>query len=189
MNLSLLYYDIVCYILAVCTFLLCFVYIILWWDFSGRGIVSFNSESQTVEFMWTMIPTMVVLVLCALNIKFIVGDLGCFTNETVKVIGHQWYWSYEFEDGQYSSYVTKSGFSVDKPLRLNYGLFYSLIVTSADVIHSFSVPSLNLKMDAIPGRLNYLLFCPSQHGVFVGYCAELCGVNHSIMPIVIEVIS
>lgn len=188
MKLSLLYYDIVCYILAVCRFLLCFVYFMLRWNLFRKGVFKISSENQRVEFIWTVIPTLVVLVLCALNVKFIVGDLGCLTMETVKVIGHQWYWTYEFKDGQYNSYVTKCGFSVDKPLRLNYGTPYSLIVTSADVIHSFSVPSLNLKMDAIPGRLNYLFFCPSQHGSFVGYCAELCGVNHSIMPIVIEVV-
>ncbi|VDD78924.1 unnamed protein product [Mesocestoides corti] len=69
-----------------------------------------------------------------------------------------------------------------------YGLPYHLVVTSADVIHSFSVPSLNLKMDAIPGRLKHLFFSPSQHGVFLGYCAELCGVKHRVMPIVIEVV-
>lgn len=188
MKLSLLYYDIVCYILAVCVFLLCFVYIVLWWNLWSGGVVKIKSESQVVEFMWTVVPTIVVLVLCALNVKFIVGDLGCLTEETVKVVGHQWYWRYEFKDGGYNSYVTRNGFLVDKPLRLSYGVPYRLIVTSADVIHSFSVPSLNLKMDAIPGRLNYLFFCPSQHGSFVGYCAELCGVKHSIMPIVIEVV-
>lgn len=145
-------------------------------------------DSQSVELTWTILPTFIVLILCALNVKFIVGDLGCLTKRTVKVVGHQWYWSYEFNDGGYNSYVTSNGFLVDKPLRLKYGVPYNLIVTSVDVIHSFSVPSLKLKMDAIPGRLNHLFFCPSQHGSFIGYCAELCGVNHSIMPIVIEVV-
>lgn len=78
---------------------------------------------------------------------------------------------------------------MDKPLRLVYGVPYRFVVTSADVIHSFHVPSLNIKMDAIPGRLNNLFFCPQLHGSFIGYCAELCGVNHSIMPIVIEIVS
>lgn len=188
MKLSLLYYDIICYTLAVSRFLLCFVYFMLLLDLLGKGMVKIRSENQNIEFVWTVIPTFVVLILCGLNTKFIIGDLGCLTNETVKVIGHQWYWRYEFKDGQYNSYVTKNGFSVDKPLRLEYGTPYRLIVTSADVIHSFSVPALNLKMDAIPGRLNYLFFCPSQYGSFIGYCAELCGVNHSIMPIVIEVV-
>lgn len=188
MKLSLLYYDIVCYIVAVCVFILCFVYFMLYWRVFSVGVVKFGSENQMIELCWTIVPTLIVLILCALNVKFIVSDLDCLSRETIKIVGHQWYWSYEYRDGSYDSYVTDDGFSVDKPLRLIYGVPYKLIVTSADVIHSFSVPSLNLKMDAIPGRLNHLFFCPSQYGCFVGYCAELCGVNHSIMPIVVEVV-
>nr|YP_010133158.1 cytochrome c oxidase subunit II [Hydatigera taeniaeformis]BAV82584.1 cytochrome c oxidase subunit II [Hydatigera taeniaeformis] len=189
MNLSLLYYDIVCYIIAVCMFIICFVYIMLGWNlFMSKGSVNFGGENQFVELSWTIVPTMVVLVLCALNVNFITSDLDCFSSETIKIIGHQWYWTYEYPDGYYDSFMTKDCFLVDKPLRMFYGVPYHLVVTSADVIHSFSVPSLNLKMDAIPGRLNHMFFCPSQHGSFIGYCAELCGVNHGVMPIVIEVI-
>lgn len=189
MKLSLLYYDIVCYIMAVCMFILCCVYFMLYWKITRVGLVDFGSENQIVELLWTVIPTFVVLILCALNVNFIVSDLDCLCDETVKIIGHQWYWRYEFRKGVYDSYVTTDGFLVDKPLRLIYGVPYNLVVTSADVIHSFSVPSLNLKMDAIPGRLNHLFFCPSHHGLFIGYCAELCGVNHRVMPIVIEVVN
>lgn len=77
---------------------------------------------------------------------------------------------------------------VDKPLCLLYGKTYHLVVTSGDVIHSFHVPSLNIKMDAVPGRLNHLFYHPQCYGVFTGYCAELCGVKHGVMPIVIEVV-
>nr|QBZ73934.1 cytochrome c oxidase subunit 2 [Versteria mustelae] len=189
MNLSLLYYDIVCYIIAVCVFIVFFVYILLCWNiFFGYGSINFGGENQFIELLWTIVPTMVVLVLCALNVNFITSDLDCFSSDTIKIVGHQWYWSYEYCDGSYDSYITKDCFIVDKPMRMIYGTPYHLIVTSADVIHSFSVPSLNLKMDAIPGRLNHLFFTPSQHGSFIGYCAELCGVNHSVMPIMIEVV-
>lgn len=188
MKLSLLYYDIVCYIVAVCVFILCFVYLMLVWKVRRRGSVDIGSESQRVELIWTILPTIIVLVLCSLNVNFITSDLDCLSKETVKIVGHQWYWKYEYDGGCYDSFVCSDGFSVDKPLRLIYGTPYHFIVTSADVIHSFHVPSLNLKMDAIPGRLNHLFYCPSQHGSFIGYCAELCGVKHSVMPIVIEVV-
>nr|YP_001218777.1 cytochrome c oxidase subunit II [Echinococcus vogeli]BAF56531.1 cytochrome oxidase subunit 2 [Echinococcus vogeli] len=189
MNLSLLYYDIVCYIVAVCVFIICFVYVLLCWNVVvGLGTVNFGGESQVVELVWTMVPTVIVLILCALNVNFITSDLDCFSSETVKIVGHQWYWSYEYSGGCYDSFPVGDYFMVDKPLRMVYGLPYHLVVTSGDVIHSFSVPSLNLKMDAVPGRLNHLFFCPSQHGSFIGYCAELCGVNHGVMPIVVEVI-
>nr|QCP68154.1 cytochrome c oxidase subunit 2 [Fimbriaria fasciolaris] len=189
MNLYLLYYDIVCYIFAVCVFIVCFVYCMLLWNVRSKGSISFESENQVVELIWTVVPTLIVLMLCALNVNFITNNLDTFCEETVKIIGHQWYWSYETSEGEYDSFVTSDGFLVDKPLRLIYGVPYHLIVTSADVIHSFHVPSLNVKMDAIPGRLNHLFFSAESHGVFLGYCAELCGVNHSVMPIVVEVVS
>ena len=188
MKLYLLYYDIVCYIFAVCVFILCFVYVMLYWKFSRGGRIGFESENQVVEFIWTALPTIIVLMLCALNVKFITSNLDTFCKETIKIVGHQWYWRYETGDGRYDSFVSSDGFLVDKPLRLIYGLPYHLIVTSADVIHSFHIPSLKIKMDAIPGRLNHLFFCPELYGLFVGYCAELCGVNHSIMPIVVEIV-
>ena len=77
---------------------------------------------------------------------------------------------------------------VDKPLRLRVKVSYRLLVTSADVIHSFSVPECNLKIDGIPGRINQIYFCPERLGVFVGYCRELCGAGHAYMPIVVEVV-
>nr|NP_114370.1 cytochrome c oxidase subunit II [Hymenolepis diminuta]AAK51330.1 cytochrome oxidase subunit 2 [Hymenolepis diminuta] len=189
MNLYLLYYDIVCYIFAVCVFIICFVYLMLFWNMSSGGSNGFESENQVIELIWTVLPTIIVLVLCALNVNFITNNLDTFCKDTVKIVGHQWYWSYEYNDGVYDSFPCADGLLVDKPLRLVYGLPYHLIVTSADVIHSFHVPSLNLKMDAIPGRINHLFFCPELYGLFIGYCAELCGVNHSIMPIVIEVVN
>nr|BDI27947.1 cytochrome c oxidase subunit 2 [Cylindrotaenia sp. MN-2022] len=188
MNLSLLYYDIVCYVVAVCVFILCFVYWLLYWNSYSGGSVNFGGENQRLELLWTIVPTAIVLVLCALNVNFIASDLDCMSMETVKIVGHQWYWSYEYPGGEYDSFALSNGVSVDKPLRLVYGVPYHLIITSADVIHSFSVPSLNLKMDAIPGRLNHLFFCPNQHGLFLGFCTELCGVNHGVMPIVLEVV-
>lgn len=78
--------------------------------------------------------------------------------------------------------------SVDKPLRLGYNVPTCLYVTSADVIHSFALPSFGLKMDCVPGRINQILFCPDRVGVFVGYCSELCGAGHAYMPVVAEVI-
>lgn len=77
---------------------------------------------------------------------------------------------------------------VDKPLRLDYLVPQCLLITSADVIHSFSVPTLSLKCDAVPGRVNQITFTPDRLGVFVGYCRELCGAGHAYMPIVVEVV-
>ena len=117
---------------------------------------------------------------------------------TVKVVGHQWYWEYEYYDSvlgdvSFNSYIgveVEGAYrllDVDNRLCLPYKIGAVLIVTSADVLHSWAVPSLGVKADAVPGRLNYLNILPSQLGVFYGQCSELCGTNHSFMPIVVEV--
>nr|QXU59702.1 cytochrome c oxidase subunit 2 [Bothridium pithonis] len=188
MNFSLLYYDIVCYVVALCSFIVVFVFVLIYWDLVSGGSVNFGSENQWVELVWTVFPTLVVLVLCSLNVNFITAGLDALSGQTVKVVGRQWYWTYDLPGGSYDSFVCKDGFQVDKPLCLHYSIPYRLLVTSEDVIHSFAVPALQIKIDAIPGRINMLSFVPNRYGVFVGYCSELCGVNHGLMPIVIEVV-
>nr|BBB87194.1 cytochrome c oxidase subunit 2 [Hymenolepis microstoma] len=160
----------------------------LFWGMNNGGSIGHESENQIVELVWTSIPTFVVLTLCVLNVNFITNNLDSFSSETIKIVGHQWYWEYETNVGSFDSFVQSDQFMVDKPLRLVRGIPYHFVVTSADVIHSFHIPSLNLKMDAIPGRLNHLFFCPDLYGSYIGYCAELCGVNHSVMPIVLEIV-
>lgn len=125
---------------------------------------------------------------------------------TIKVVGHQWYWSYE-----YSDFVTDSGESIDfdsymiPESDLELGQFrlldvdnklivpvdchIRLIVTGADVLHSFAVPSLGLKLDGVPGRLNQVSFLAERPGTFYGQCSEICGIYHGFMPIVVEAVS
>ena len=88
----------------------------------------------------------------------------------------------------YDSFMTDFVGGVDKPLRLGVKVPYHLLVSSRDVIHSFSLPEYKLKMDGVPGRVNQIFFCPERLGVFVGYCSELCGAGHAYMPIVVEVV-
>lgn len=124
---------------------------------------------------------------------------------TVKAIGHQWYWSYE-----YSDYATQDGTSiafdsymipesdlevgdfrlleVDNRLVVPVDTHLRVIVTAADVIHCWAVPSLGVKVDAVPGRLNQSSFLVYREGVFYGQCSEICGVNHAFMPIVVEAV-
>nr|QXU59690.1 cytochrome c oxidase subunit 2 [Duthiersia expansa] len=188
MNFSLLYYDIVCYVVALCSFIVVFVFVMLFWNSINGGSVNFGSENQAVELIWTIVPTFIVLVLCSLNVNFITAGLDSLAQESIKVVGRQWYWTYDLLGGSFDSFVCKDGFQVDKPLRVHYSMPYRFLVTSEDVIHSFAVPSLQIKIDAIPGRINALSFVPNRYGVFVGYCSELCGAGHGYMPIVIEVV-
>lgn len=91
-------------------------------------------------------------------------------------------------ESEYDSVMLDFIDRVDKPLRLFFNIHYRFVVTSADVIHSFSVPRFGLKMDAVPGRINQMRFTPDRLGVFVGYCTELCGAGHGYMPVVVEVV-
>lgn len=124
---------------------------------------------------------------------------------TVKVVGHQWYWSYEYsdyatQDGtsiNFDSYMIPEGeletgdfrlLEVDNRLVVPVDTHVRVIVTAADVLHSWAVPSLGVKMDAVPGRLNQTSFLAYREGVFYGQCSEICGANHAFMPIVVEAV-
>jgi cytochrome c oxidase subunit 2 len=122
---------------------------------------------------------------------------------TIKAIGHQWFWSYEYSDYQaetleFDSYMiptsdlNKGDFrllEVDNRLVVPINTHVRVLVTGADVLHSFAVPALAVKMDAVPGRLNQTGFFIKRPGIFYGQCSEICGANHSFMPIVIEAVS
>ena len=158
-------------------------------------------EGQEIETIWTIIPAVILvfLALPSLRLLYLLDEVGdC--NLTVKRIGHQWYWSYEYSDFlniEFDSYIIPTNelekgdfrlLEVDHRVVLPTQTDIRVLVTSADVIHSWTVPSLGVKADAIPGRLNQLSFFIKYPGVFYGQCSEICGANHSFMPIVVEAI-
>lgn len=158
-------------------------------------------DSHFLELLWTVAPMifLVFIALPSLYLLYVTEDSSSY-RIIVKVVGHQWYWEYEyynrvFGDVVFNSYMAVEAeetyrlLDVDNRLCLPFKLGVILIVTSRDVLHSWAVPSLGVKTDAVPGRLNYLNILPSQVGVFYGQCSELCGTNHSFIPIVVEVTS
>nr|WOX01727.1 cytochrome c oxidase subunit II [Oncomelania hupensis]WOX01740.1 cytochrome c oxidase subunit II [Oncomelania hupensis]WOX01753.1 cytochrome c oxidase subunit II [Oncomelania hupensis]WOX01766.1 cytochrome c oxidase subunit II [Oncomelania hupensis]WOX01779.1 cytochrome c oxidase subunit II [Oncomelania hupensis] len=166
-------------------------------SFSCRSLV----EGQEIETIWTIIPAIILIFLAlpSLRLLYLLDEVNdC--NLTVKSIGHQWYWSYEYSDFlniEFDSYMIPTGdlesgdfrlLEVDHRVVLPTSTDIRILVTSADVIHSWAVPSLGVKADAIPGRLNQLSFFIKHPGVFYGQCSEICGANHSFMPIVVEAI-
>jgi len=165
--------------------------------FTCRSLV----EGQEIETIWTIIPAIILVFLALPSLRLLylldeVGDCGL----TVKRIGHQWYWSYEYSDFldiEFDSYIIptnelESGdfrlLEVDHRVVLPTQTDIRVLVTSADVIHSWTVPSLGVKADAVPGRLNQLRFYIKYPGIFYGQCSEICGANHSFIPIVVEAI-
>jgi len=158
-------------------------------------------EGQQIETIWTIVPAFILIFLAlpSLRLLYLLDEVGdC--NLTLKSIGHQWYWSYEYSDFlniEFDSYMIptsdlESGdfrlLEVDHRVVLPVGTDIRVLVTSADVIHSWTVPSLGVKADAIPGRLNQLSFCIKYPGIFYGQCSEICGANHSFIPIVVEAV-
>lgn len=131
-----------------------------------------------------------VCYLCFLNVTCVSEDLPVPMEAVIKVTGRQWLWRYEISGSEpgYDSIMTDFVDSVDKPLRVGLYDYYHLIVTSSDVIHRFSLPDLNLKIDAIPGRINQGVLYVDRLGCYVGYCRELCGAGHAYMPIVLEAV-
>ena len=158
-------------------------------------------EGQEIETIWTVIPAIILvfLALPSLRLLYLLDEVGdC--SLTVKSIGHQWYWSYEYSDFlniEFDSYMVPTNelergdfrlLEVDHRVVLPTQTDIRVLVTSADVIHSWTVPSLGIKADAVPGRLNQLRFYVKYPGVFYGQCSEICGANHSFMPIVVEAV-
>nr|YP_626527.1 cytochrome c oxidase subunit II [Schistosoma haematobium]AAZ57315.1 cytochrome c oxidase subunit II [Schistosoma haematobium]CAB97517.1 putative cytochrome oxidase subunit II [Schistosoma haematobium] len=187
----LVYYDLVLYVLSLSWYipLWCIVVLLVQIIESKDVSIVLPSEACLLEFIWTLVPTLLIVVLCFYKLNYLAYYSNGSFFTPIKVVGHQWYWSYELPNGtEYDSFITDIINSVNKPLRLYYGMSYSLLVTSADVIHSFSIPDFSLKIDAVPGRINCINLFTDRLGVFSGYCTELCGVGHSYMPIVIEVI-
>lgn len=153
-------------------------------------------ESQSVEFAWTALPCLVLVAIAlpSLRLLYLIDDAGvpCMT---IKSVGHQWYWSYEYSDifdREIDAYMTPSPYRLqdcDHRLLLPVHTPVRVLVTAADVLHSWTVPVLGIKADAVPGRINQLSLFSDRVGVYYGQCSEICGRNHRFMPIVTEVIT
>nr|UYL27238.1 cytochrome c oxidase subunit II [Alectorobius spheniscus] len=161
----------------------------------------FLMEGQEIEILWTIIPAIILIYIALPSLRLLyLMEESFFPTMSLKVIGHQWYWSYEYSDFniEYDSFMmpndllNKSSFrllDVDNRLITPFNSNLRLLVTSSDVIHSWTIPSLGVKVDAVPGRLNQISSQVNRPGLFFGQCSEICGANHSFMPISMEITS
>jgi cytochrome c oxidase subunit 2 len=173
---------------------------IMLFNFNENNSSSNITHGLIIEIVWTIIPAL-ILGFIAVPSFLLLYSMDEIINPaiTVKAIGHQWYWSYELTDGNdtinFDSYmVTEDSLSngqlrlleVDNSLLLPILTHIRILITATDVLHCWAVPSLGIKVDAIPGRINQASLYIKRPGIFRGQCSELCGVNHGFMPIVIE---
>lgn len=159
----------------------------------------YTVDSHLLEAIWTVLPIVILLFIAvpSLYLLYLIEEVSNPVL-SVKVIGHQWYWEYEYINSwfnySFDSYIVYSNpfsplfytLDVDNRLVLPSNLNILFLVTSADVLHSWTVPTLGIKADACPGRLNYLSSFSVNSGVFYGQCSEICGSNHRFIPIVLE---
>nr|QNU08585.1 cytochrome c oxidase subunit II [Callithrix penicillata]QNU08598.1 cytochrome c oxidase subunit II [Callithrix penicillata]QNU08611.1 cytochrome c oxidase subunit II [Callithrix penicillata]QNU08624.1 cytochrome c oxidase subunit II [Callithrix penicillata] len=158
-------------------------------------------NAQEIEMIWTILPAMILIMIAlpSLRILYMTDEFNK-PYLTLKAIGHQWYWSYEYsdyEDLAFDSYIMPTYFlepgefrllEVDNRTTLPMEADIRVLISSQDVLHSWAVPSLGVKADAIPGRLNQAMVASMRPGLYYGQCSEICGSNHSFMPIVLEFI-
>nr|ASS30677.1 cytochrome c oxidase subunit 2 [Lomis hirta] len=170
--------------------------------FSNSMINRFLLENQTIEIIWTILPAIILIFIAmpSLRLLYLLDEVNN-PSVTLKTIGHQWYWSYEYSDFlqlEFDSYMIPSNemtntsfrlLDVDNRTVLPMNTQIRVLISAADVIHSWTVPALGVKADAIPGRLNQVSFMINRSGLFFGQCSEICGANHSFMPIVLESVS
>jgi cytochrome c oxidase subunit 2 len=176
-------------------------------DSSMNKIPSKTVHGTTIELVWTIVPSLILVVIAIPSFSLLYSmDEVIDPAITLKVVGHQWYWSYEYSDYNtseedtinFDSYMIAEDdlelgqlrlLEVDNRIVLPINTHIRVLITSTDVIHAWAVPSLGVKCDAYPGRLNQINTFIKREGVFHGQCSELCGVNHGFMPIVVEAVS
>nr|ATN42021.1 cytochrome c oxidase subunit II [Macaca fascicularis] len=159
------------------------------------------TDAQEMETIWTILPAIILILIAlpSLRVLYLTDEVND-PSFTIKSIGHQWYWTYEYTDYGgliFNSYMLPPLFlnpgdlrllEVDNRVVLPIEAPVRMMITSQDVLHSWTIPTLGLKTDAVPGRLNQTVFTATRPGVYYGQCSEICGANHSFMPIVAELI-
>lgn len=175
--------------------------VILRFRASVNPVPSKVAHNTVLEIVWTLIPLLIVVSIGIPTLKLLFFlDRIEHADMTIKAIGHQWYWSYEypetkinFESRMIADHELKPGqlrlLEVDNRIVVPAGKVVRLIITSEDVLHSFAIPSLGVKKDAVPGRLNETWFKVDKEGTYYGQCSELCGKDHGFMPIALDVVS
>ena len=168
---------------------------------AANPVPSRTSHNTLIEIIWTLVPVLILVAIAVPSIRLLANQYSPPAADiTVKVTGNQWYWTYSYPDhGDFE--IVSNGLSdedakargeprqlaVDERMVVPQGATVKLIVTAADVIHSWGIPAFWVKMDAVPGRLNETWFKTDKPGVYYGVCYELCGARHGYMPIAVEV--
>ncbi|XVN43087.1 MAG: cytochrome c oxidase subunit II [Candidatus Rickettsia vulgarisii] len=178
------------------------VYVCIKFNAKTNPIPAKFSHNVLIEIIWTVIPIIILVIIAVPSFRILrFAEKIPQSDMIVKVVGYQWYWHYIYPDHdniEFDSYLItdenlkpgqKRLLDVDNRIVIPENTTVKFLITAGDVIHSFAVPALGIKTDAVPGRLNETWTKVTKKGVYYGQCSELCGVNHGFMPIAIEVVS
>ena len=178
------------------------LWIIVRYNRKANPVARKFTHNTTVEVIWTVVPVIILVLIAIQSFPLLSKEEHVPKTElTVKAVGNQWYWSYEYPDHNVSFDSRRLSradagaknrpylLAVDNPIVVPVGVNVKVIITSNDVIHSFSVPSFGVKQDAIPGKLNQGWFNVIAPGVYYGQCSQLCGIEHAFMPIEVDAVS
>ena len=196
-------HNVILIVMSLITIFVLFLLFYVSFRFSAKRnpIPSTRTHNTVVEVLWTAIPIVILVVLAIPSFKLLYQQEKSENYDmTVKVIGHQWYWEYEYPDHgdfYFESYMIqdedlKEGdlrlLTVDNPLVIPANKNVQILITAGDVLHSWAVPSMGLKTDAVPGRLNETWVNVKEPGIYRGQCSEICGSGHGFMPVVVKVL-
>lgn len=189
------------YMMTILVLIITFVTYLFLFVITSPRLDKYTVDSHILETIWTVVPIVILLFIAfpSLYLLYLIEDVSN-PNLIVKVVGHQWYWEYQYSNSwfnySFDSYIVYEkrdsplfhALDVDNRLVLPTNANILFLITSADVLHSWAIPTLGIKADAIPGRLNYLSTITPYSGVYYGQCSEICGSNHRFIPIVLEFI-
>ena len=160
-----------------------------------------RTHNVTVEILWTLIPCLILIVMAVPSFKILYKqDTIPKSDITIKAVGYQWYWGYEYPDENiiFDSYMIEEKdlradqprlLTVDNEVIVPVNKVVKVLITANDVLHAWALPSFGVKRDAVPGRINETWFKAEKEGTYYGQCSELCGIKHAFMPITVKVVS
>lgn len=203
-----LHHDLMFFLCVILIFVSWILFRTIWLFEKSKNKISSNlSHGILIEIIWTTTPALILLIIAIPSFSLLYAmDEIVSPTITIKALGHQWYWSYEYSDYvndnfepiNFDSYMIpeedlENGhlrlLEVDNRMVIPTNTHIRVVVSAADVLHSWAIPSLGIKCDAIPGRLNQASLFVKREGLYYGQCSEICGVNHGFMPIVIEAVN